>query len=416
MSTNAASEVWFALKEFSSVPFEDGSSLELPVSDLRDLVTIPWLVTDSDMHPAIFVSPVPERDWSSIEAETLLVENGIVVSHLESGSRFRCLQDVEDVAHLLGALPDGTILELLTTGPDDSARQRYRGTVKNGTLVLTASAPAMSASTLKRALDFARKSDDFLEFENPDQVEQFCRRLESELSFGDTEAEVEGNRVTIRMIGLSVEDATSLLRPLAFQVLFPNGPWVFPEPDLETMEVLENLSTFIQAFTPPDPTDGTLVYAGQMARYFTAVLESQAHLNPQDKKILDEEMKELGFQPVGDFCCNKIYQTVMRGYCNGNGDWGLAAAHADSMFWCEFYTLFADGSSVTTTTNPLAQNKPSKKLFKTAHPSLEPLDLWNQHIQATAQRATDKSNAAQKDLEGLCSLIDECLEREGISF
>jgi hypothetical protein len=407
-------EIWNNLLDTKTVPLT-GEEFSMGVTQLCELFMVPWLIMDANVHPALFISPEPVLPWSEIEAVSAAHGDGVIVGHEETGGRYKSLRDMEDLAGLLGSLPDGTRLELLTSSDEDAGKQRYTGIVASGQLIIRETAPALSSETLRRAIEFARSKDEKFELGSLEKANQLIQLSAGSLGFLGMEVELEGTSVVGILNGEAGEEAAELLKPLVFQVLFSDGPWEFPPPDQEAQETMDALNSMINAFAGPDPKGERLLYSGDVARYFTARLCSQSHVIPADQERLDDEMRALGFEVLGDLSCNKVMQTVLRGYSGPEGDWAVGTAHAAMAFWYEFYTAFQDGSSITTTTNPMAENRPSKKLFKHTHANLEPPELLKRH-RAAVKKHGQKPIASTTKIEDLCKAIDDCLKRENVGF
>ncbi len=324
--------VWEAVATLDLHPLE-GGALELPLLRLADLYRVAWMASNADAHPALRLVPAPELDWSEVEAHASPLPDGVVVGHEESGTRFAALQDLDDLAALLAQLPDGVELELITAGRRVGSAQRYLGRVEKGVFLVQHTYPALTLATLERAVELGKQER--VTLETAEQAQLAARLANQELEGTFYEATAEGLMATCGIQG-QPEDLTGLelVRPFALQALFPDGPWDYTpaektEEELELEASLQSLQDKLsQALTAPDPPGQELILDGDYGRFFRADLTSLPHVVEEDKTLLDEEMKQCGFHPLGDLSCTRLSRAVMRGYEGHDGCFaGLTSLH-----------------------------------------------------------------------------------------
>lgn len=416
METLTPLTAWESVKKLKPVKLS-GGPLDFDPLKLKELYKLSWLVSDAANHPALRLAPDPGLAWEEVEAEVHHTEFGLVVGHREEGGRWSALKDIGDLASLLGELPDGTEMELVAAGECEQGRMRFLGTVQDGSWKIESCCPKLDKTLLERALAFA--SSERLLMESEEQAERAVE-LASQLFDGTfMVAERQGRELFALMNGESDESVLDILRVYAFGVAFEGTV-------LHCRKVLERVTEEDEAmvkfanqlasmFQTPDPEGESLVFSGEFGRYFTAQLAAQSHMVPEDSEILDEEMKELGFQPLGDLSCNKVGNAVMRGYRGPHETFGIGLASNGGLFFVEFYTAFEDGWSLTTTNNPNAGDIVKKTIRRRSFPQLQPAELCKEH-RAGCEELGKTPRRWENGLKGLAQAIDEYMQRQGLYF
>lgn len=407
-------QVWEQVRDLDLHEIK-GGAFQFDLIDLPNLFKIPWMQTDSEAHPALRVEPDPQLELKDLMASATALEGGgVILGYDEGGSRFQGLRDLEELADLMVA--DGVTaetFELLTSGDEDYARQRYCGLLKGGVVELTHSSLKLDLETLKKAYRLGVEGDESIALDSPELA---SRAEELALEFFDgTTMEVirEGAVLTAYSQGEPDPAIAELVRIYAFRATFEeSGPWTFPDEDDVDDGVAALNAQLSQLFTAADPGGEKLVLDGEFGRFFTGDLLSLPQIVPEDSRILDLEMKELGLEPLGDMTCNKILHVVMRGYAGSDGLFALGSASAGGVFCVEFYTAFEDGWSITTSTNPGAVSRPKKKIQRSHHSEQEPVGLLELHRQALKEKGAQPV-VRERSLKGLAEAIDEYMQRQG---
>jgi hypothetical protein len=411
MKTYSPFSAWSDVRDLELKPIS-GGPVVLDPTQLNELFMIPWLVTHSEAHPSLRFSEDPGKKWKDVEARYRQEDEGFVVGHDVGGGRWQSLKDVRDISTLLLELPEGLEMELFTATDYPEGRQRYVGSIKGGKWEIDRSHPSMDSQTLTAAMQFASREP--IEMPTEEQAQRAAEVAQMDLDGTFMNVLREGKLLTGLMRDEPDESVTEIIRGFAFAVAFEEGPWSFQDLDEEEEdeELAELTAQLNAALTQPDPTGKALVYAGQFGRYFPGDLLSMPTLIEQDRKILDQEMQELGFESLGELTCNKMHNMVLRGYAGGDGCYAIGQASYGGMFVVEFYTAFVDGSSVTTSTNPHVSHIPKKKIYRSSHCALEPEGLLREHEKALAKHG-QKAKSGAATLEGLAQAIDEYMERQG---
>ena len=147
----------------------DGGPVEHPIVRLGDVFRLAWLATDA-ADPEIRIElPATSRfapSWPEIENVAVSTADNVVRVGFGSGGKWTQLSAAESISKHFSDLPDGSIVELLTspgssfwqTDEDepeqhpDAGVQRYSGPVGNGTWFIEETFPAVDAATLRDAL------------------------------------------------------------------------------------------------------------------------------------------------------------------------------------------------------------------------------------------------------------------------
>lgn len=407
-------KIWKTVESLELSEIEGGAT-ELALTELRDLFMIPWLIMDADATPALRISPDPKLDYASVEATASAIEGGVVVGHRQSGARFQSLNDIDDLSALLGSLEDGTEVELVTAEDDEAeARHRYWGKVKGGAWQISSSYPKITRNDLIEALALVRQSG---------AITMASQEM-AEIAAANAEEFFEGTNMEVARDGLKLQGldrgepsdtVLELVRVYAFRARFADGPWAIPDEAEDDFDLASLNAQLTAAFTTPDPSGERLILDGSFGRFFSGDLSQEDHMVPEDSVLLDEQMEELGFRPLGDMTCNKVYHTVFRGYADSESCFAVGAAGAGCMFAVDFYSAFEDGSSLTTSNNPDVRNIPKKKIYRQSFPSLTPAELRQEHLKAMKERKSP-ALVRKPTIKGLAEAIDEYLSRQGMVF
>ncbi|MFC1851997.1 hypothetical protein ACFL27_17530 [candidate division CSSED10-310 bacterium] len=406
-----------------------GEPVEIPIQELKILFQIIWLADDG-AQPAVFIKTPVQADiniqWDQVDAITHKINEGIIVGHEETGSKWGALRAIEDLSCLLMDLPSDTEMELLAAGELHLNRQRYKGMVRNKQFLITHTYPAMSREILLKALALSRQVEagDFIQAETEQQANQVILDAEEEL--GLLKMKMEGKGCQIYARDEKGNPDPGLLAMVAyhlFQRMFKDGPWDFSEIEREEADCREAVDVLDQAvqkiahFIFPKKSefhDGAVVHQGKASRFGMSNITAMPHVVPEDIEILDEEMKALGFQPLGDMVCEKISNVVIRCYAAENSViYGMAMAGADQKtFVVEFYSNFDDQASISTSTMPGVESRHRKKIYRYSHPWSDYKDLFARHNQTVADHNANPVTA-QPTLKAYAETIDSFLVREG---
>ncbi|MBI3928053.1 MAG: hypothetical protein HY319_21095 [Armatimonadetes bacterium] len=415
------SRVYRMVQQLQTLPVE-GGAVEIPVDHLHRVYLLMWLADDG-ADPAVALSPPPEGvDWERIEAEVEPEGDLLHVGFPETGARWEGLRNADDLAVLLGSLPDGTRLELLTGSSEAHGCGRFEGAVQAGRWRIASTYPAMPRSTLESALELSRQvyEEDHLVADSEPEAEEAVAAANQEWS-----GIFQFSRDGLRMMAQGGADRNQLAL-LAAAVLRRRYAdiWKVPEEDEDDTDPFASMASAISqaaqriARSQAPPMElGERVLEGKAATFSTARMLDLAHVIPEDLEILDQEMARLGLRPLGELTTNKTPGTVFRGYGGDGTPWyGAAQAQARGSFHVDFYTRFGKGASLTTSTAPGHADLEQQKVFRRNHPDLELEQVLEEHRREIERLRGAQANPvpAEPDLESLARAMDEFMARVGL--
>lgn len=131
-----------------------------------------------------------------------------------------------------------------------------------------------------------------------------------------------------------------------------------------------------------------------------------------------EAFERAGATRVGDLVCDASPTILIRGVADERARWfGVLVVPPYVEVVVEVYSRFADGSSLTTTTNPFAGlGGPGLGIYREPLPAGTPPDeLVRAHERAVAEHELEKATSVElvrPDLVGLAAAFDEFLVRQ----
>jgi len=344
-----------------------GGPVEHAVANLVQVYRLAWLATDS-ADPEIRVE-IPAG------AEVALDVNGIKgaaiertartarIGFEECGAKWAQLSAVKAVADKLKAIPDGSVLELLTAPEPDPEQHRdygvhrYRGGVRGGAWQIAETYPALESSLLREALAFSAAVDGGESVPLQDAAEgekAIALSKEDDCLFRDNPIVVRKNS-----IGLKKKDAGLLhfVAGYVFDVrwahLWPG--WVEPEEDRKAseqakaslQESIERLGKKMeQAAAPKGARE--FVFKGKVGTFDKIDLRAERPRGAETFDSVDAQLARLGFQPLGDLVCSRFQDVLIRGYARESGDTWAAMLNGVLETTFDFVTQW-EGAGLTTT-------------------------------------------------------------------
>jgi hypothetical protein len=144
-------------------------------------------------------------------------------------------------------------------------------------------------------------------------------------------------------------------------------------------------------------------------------------LEQETRARIDAAMAELGFAHVGDLVAKKQRDVVLRTYAAADGTcYGVLMGKRTMYLGYEFFSRFADGSHLTTTTNGAVESRPELKVYVRAHPGLEPAALHDKHrwgIERFRMRKGTEPVPLDPTLLGVAREYDRALaRRQGVAL
>jgi hypothetical protein len=409
---------------FQAVAVHQFPSLQAPVElplDLSRVFQLAWWSSD-DSRPAVRVQlPSDDSvaiDWSRSLAEVAQKGSVLEVGIADSAGRWDHLNVLERVSASLGCLPDGSILELAVAG---EVPVRARGPVSRGVWRLESFLPAVSPALLARALELSRQSqqDDRLTAASVEVAEAAESTLKLEWSLADDhDPKLQRDGCVLRAI-CQDGDHTSWHRLFAGRVFMHDPEFraafgleqklqKLAQEAEESLAAMQTLGAQMAAGFSSllGITQGELLLAGKRTSFHHSDIRQSKWLRPQEVDSSDDELRQLGFSPLGDLLADAV---VMRVYARAQRDClAVVSATPQGMYLREFFSRCQDGSCLTTSTLPFAEQKPNKKLFKQSLPECDFSGLLQAHRQHLEEQRWQPLDCSP-DLRGAAQWMDDYL-------
>lgn len=160
------------------------------------------------------------------------------------------------------------------------------------------------------------------------------------------------------------------------------------------------------------PTTGVLVLEGRRGRYY----EADPELRHLSAGSVGQRMAAVGYELVGGLLAERFRRVLVRGFARlGGQTYGLLLLPPENYRVIEFYTRFADGSSLTSTNHPGPGDDPSRMIFRRRHSREDGVaDLEGRHREDVGAHAAARGTTALEcvpTLRGLAEALDEFLVR-----
>lgn len=328
---------------------------------------------------------------------------------------------LDAVAPLIGNLPDGTELELVTAQLDDSSFEaevpiglhRYRGRMQRGSWQVAESFPAVDASTLRDALALSREvaAGDAITIRDDAEGDAVLKWADANVRIW-----VEDNPGTI---------TNGMLAPRQRDpgVLALYGSSVFAVRFGDTWPVL-NLGGDDDEDEEDDddvdlstPVRGTKLLESPSGRMYFATMsllvsETLAERIQKEEKALFA----LGYQHIGDIVCNIASRVAVRGYAKKDGDtWASYLIAAPDKLVFEMSTRFAnDNASLLTTRMSGAIDDLEKKSYKQSFTEGSFAEMETKHAQRKAELAAAHGApiVVERSHTGLAEAVEAAMKKQ----
>jgi hypothetical protein len=409
-----------------------GGPFALP---LDDLTLIRFFVEALSIHDTaavvLTVSLPPDFDRetmvSSTEVEGDTVEitaygfRAVMDNHLWFSRSDLKNQLDEGLAHLLDHLPDGSAIDLAFALDDRPAlAQRYRGRVEGGEWQIGETFPPLTREALAGGLDLARyAAGDRVRHKLRDEVEaeavaELARR---DPNLWDMRVEQKGRTVRCR------SDIVGHLPKVIFRHRFA-AHWDVAAHDREAARLhRERLALQRRmrragaeaARRRAAPHDDEVLIRGKLGPFWRSDFTRLTELEQETRQKTDEALVGLGFRIVGDLVAKKQRDMVLRTYASRDGlSYGVLLAKRTMYLGYEFFSRFADGSTLITTTNCSMESRPELRVYYKTQPGLDPGALFEKHRWGIARFETRKGTAPvplEPSLRGVARELDRAVAR-----
>lgn len=344
-------------------PLAEG--LNLPLKEtLSELLFLVSACTAGDSPPAALivappaghgVAPPKKSAHYQVQAEGVQVAVGFANPWLLTSEGFGQKEQGKDLIRFLAELPDGTALEFAAGALDEPGSwQRYAGQIEAGRWRLTATAPPLTGAVLAEALALARTRSN---------RKVVCR------DDAEAEAIMEAVRrddylhcMDAKRAGLEISCAFDFgqLAALLFRQRFA-AHWdvavalakieaEHAERMKEAKELRKRSVQAAKAFAAPHEAD--ILFEGQASRYWRSSWDRFEDLDEELRQRLEEGLAALAFTELGAFVCKRLRNDIRRVWLAPDRlSYAVAVASRFGVHCQEFVSFFADGSSLTTTTD-----------------------------------------------------------------
>jgi hypothetical protein len=162
---------------------------------------------------------------------------------------------------------------------------------------------------------------------------------------------------------------------------------------------------------------GEVIFAGRFATFTRTELSSVSNADHAFAETCDRELRELGFEFLGDLHSTQTFQAVFRGYVRrGTPVYGAIIENALGATNQDFYTRFPDGFSLTTAlgvgAKPRFQTDGKHKAYR-LELSGSMAERWDAHRAKLAELGKRHGTPAEGgDLAGFAYELDDFFCRE----
>ncbi len=329
------------------------------------------------------------------------------------------------LSQLLFHLPDGSVLDVAFALADHPAlAQHYRGPVAGEVWQIDATYPPLSRAVLRDALDLASKAGRS-KHKTRDEAEALAviERAKRDPNLWDLTIQRKGQTIW------SESDVVGHLPKAIFRQRFA-AYWDVAAHDREAVRLNEErLNRERQmrqagveaAKRRAAPHDDEVLLEGKLGLYWRSDFAQLTELEQETREKTDAALAGLGFRHVGDIVAKKQRDIVMRTWVSGDRlSYGILMGKRTMYMGYEFFSRFADGSILTTTTNSSVDSRPEFKSYAKTHPGLEPAALYERHQWGVARFRTRKGTEPVPLDESLPSVARELdrglARREGVAL
>ena len=399
-----------------------GGPVVVPVEEALGLQTVAWAcgeyvatVLTARLPEGAAVGAEPRHDHMAWVRE----EEGVVT--ISSGYALPIAWDrgFDELHPILRALPDGTKLEVATVaqldedeeeGPKEQAAAHvYRGSVEGARWRIGEAYPVVEAATLESALELVGQLRDGggIEAATEAEADAVVAAVRQQPLYAG---------VYVRRDGLRLSLETELDLPTLALMFFRHrysDTWDLESWAVEQQAQFEDLMEFMPDVATLEP--GEVILEGKQAVFHRADIAELDEAHSAAVEEATSELQRLGFECLGDATASVAQGVLLRGYAGDDGvTYGMSLQAVDGQHYTDLYSRFADGSSLTTTTNYDAEARPDVGIFMRVYEDLDRPALLEKHrdgLRRFQEHRGTQPIPAEPTLEGLAEAIDEWLVR-----
>lgn len=397
----------------------EGGPVSVPCRDMRWPFCLAWMCSDG-ATPEIRVrypGAIPPIDFPT--PPNVAIEEGESFRQFgfgESGMKWAHWNDIKQLCLSLGSTPDESRIELDVVCPDDEDDEptpgpgwhRYSGMVKDGLWHIDSAYPRIDAATLRRAFELIGQAADREPYTVGEQeAAEVLERAKKDFLLRES-------KITYSNGILSVEDPDLhvFLGIKIFAVRF-DDVWEMEDEDDEVEVWDQAMNALTAAFAAP--TTGEVVLEGQSGTFKVGDLGSfkiAATLIPE----IDGEMRSLGFVRFADLVHSRFGDVIMRAYIGTCGDrYGIIYLGMFGQMGVDFYSLFGDGTSLTTSTITKQADEPEKGIYRTPTEATQYAEINKLHSERLVTMRQEHGGTVPTlgAAKALAAMIDEFIVRSG---
>jgi hypothetical protein len=289
-----------------------------------------------------------------------------------------------DLVWLLCHLPDDSALDVTFAAEGHPAlTQRYRGPVRDAQWQITETYPALTGEVLKEVFELAALGEQ-PKYQARDEAEalEIIARARRDPELWEYKVQRKGRLVRCK------DDFLGRLPQLFLQHRYGEY-WDVASYDRQAAREYEELvaqeaamrRTSVEAARRrAAPHDEEILFRGQQSIYWRSDFARLTELEQDTRQKIDQAMHDLGFQHSGDLVAKKQRDIVLRAYASADGlSYGILMAKRRMYLGYEFFSRFADGTTLTTTTNSAVDSSPQTGIYYKTCPGLEIPALFERH-------------------------------------
>jgi hypothetical protein len=394
-----------------------GGTVKLPASELALLARLAWFGSRNVVYEVRLGGPdaaaLAARAWPD---GVFAVPEGEVLRLLISSDIYppMVLRTIEEIGTLLGALPDGTKIELLAEpldgmpgAPTDAGRMRCMATVKSAEAIVVGAWPQVEAKVLEAALALAREVTSGTTLSVRDDAEGESILAFAKRNFGP---HLDADRPKLSNGAIRTKEpqgTITLVGVAAFAVRFGD---TWPHIDLGDDDDDDD----DDGMFPTKPIQGKEIWRAPNGRVYN---QTMATLVSQDVaesvKARSRAFVADGFKEVGDLVCDQYENVAARAYAKpGEPTWGVFYCAAPDEVSLRLVSQFEGGGMLVTSVDRNARDDEAKKFFHTGVHGANTRDLMDAHAKRLAELAATlgPSKGAVASQAGFAPLLDALLD------